>query len=182
MPELTEQEKLAKKLDKLARLEKQSQERQRAYLKRLDKSGKKQISAVLTAHAYDELCRRRDTSGQTNGEIISAILTTDQSLVQTTGDVSAQCQDTIDQMDAVLDTVPDSVKDSFPPLDTAIDIIDNFILDRHKKGGRGGEMMLKEIAQALMSAGIRTIKGLDAWKPGTVDTAFKSAIKRQEGK
>ena len=62
------------------------------------------------------------------------------------------------------------------------EILDEFILDRHKRGGRGGNLGLKEIANALMDARIKTATGLDTWKPGTVDSAFKAAIKRQKEK
>jgi len=50
------------KLDKLARIEKKNRERARRYLERVKREGKKQLSAIISGKAYDELCRRRDAS------------------------------------------------------------------------------------------------------------------------
>ena len=56
------------------------------------------------------------------------------------------------------------------------DLIENFILDRHKKGGRGGNMTLKQIAQALMDAGIKTVNGNEKWVTGNIDRIFRTFI------
>lgn len=50
------------KLDKLARIEAGNRERARRYLERVKQEGKKQLSAIISGKAYDELCRRRDAS------------------------------------------------------------------------------------------------------------------------
>ena len=173
------------KLDKLKKIEDQNRGRAKKFLEKQRKDGKKQISAILTADAYKELCNRRDASLQagnplTTGDIISALLLTDQSVVpdlpkHDKGKDSKQLN--IFNPDQVeLDPVPE------PATASKTNIIDEFILKNHKKGGCGGTLTLKEIAKALMNKGIKTSRGMDIWKPGTVDTAFKSALKRQERK
>ena len=67
------------RLDKLQRLEDAARKRSRRYLDNAKASGKRQISAIVSAKAYDEICRRRDASAQagnalTSGEIIEQAL------------------------------------------------------------------------------------------------------------
>jgi len=95
------------KLDKLAKIEQSGRDRANKYLKRQRQGGKKQISAILTKEAHKALCDRRDQSISagtplTAGDIISALLTTDQSMVETGGDVGEQIQDTLDEIEEVL--------------------------------------------------------------------------------
>ena len=52
------------KLEKLARIEAGNRERTRRYIERIKKDGKKQISAIISGEAYDELNRLRDASIQ----------------------------------------------------------------------------------------------------------------------
>ena len=179
------------KLNRLDKLDQANRDRVGRFMDKQKQAGNRHISGIISEAAYNELSRRKDAAREggerpTTGAVFTQLLMADifsaeQAEFQSAID-ELSFEETLADTNAVLDTVPDSVKDSFPPLDTATDIIDNFILDRHKKGGRGGTLMLKEIAQAFMDAGIKTVKGLDVWKPGTVDTAFKAAIKRQEGK
>lgn len=56
---------------------------------------------------------------------------------------------------------------------------DNFILDNHKQGGRGGKMTLKQIAQGLEDAKIKTSTGLDKWVTGNVDQNFRTIMENQ---
>ncbi|NDY74570.1 hypothetical protein DO021_22175 [Desulfobacter hydrogenophilus] len=67
------------KLEKLARLEAGNRERVKRYLNRVKKDGKKQISAIVSANAYNELNRLRDASIQAGkpssfGQIIELAL------------------------------------------------------------------------------------------------------------
>ena len=67
------------KLKKLARLEERGRERSRKFLERAKKSGKKQISAIVSSEAYEELCRHRDAAIQAGtptsfGQIIEQAL------------------------------------------------------------------------------------------------------------
>lgn len=55
----------------------------------------------------------------------------------------------------------------------------DFILDRHKKGGRGGKMSLQQIADALTEAKIKTLTGKSKWSKGAVDKMAQSALKQQ---
>ncbi len=50
------------KLKRLERIDKGNRERSKRYLDKIKASGKKQISAILSSEAYDELCRRREKS------------------------------------------------------------------------------------------------------------------------
>ncbi len=52
------------KLEKLARIEAGNRERTRRYLERAKKDGKKQISAIISGEAYNELNRLRDANIQ----------------------------------------------------------------------------------------------------------------------
>jgi len=92
---------MQEKLDRLAKIDKQNRDRANRYLERQRKEGKQPISAILEAGAYDSLCRLKDAAIQakepaTTGDILSALLTTEQTLVPTAGDVSAQIQDTLE--------------------------------------------------------------------------------------
>ncbi len=92
------------KLEKLARIEASNRARGRRYLKRQREDGKKQISAILTGPAYDELCRRRDQSINTGiprsfGDIISALLVPE---LNTVDDISKDIQNTLDDAAAIL--------------------------------------------------------------------------------
>jgi hypothetical protein len=67
------------KLEKLARIEAGNRERTRRYLERTKKDGKKQISAIISGEAYNELNRLRDASIQAGkpssfGQIIELAL------------------------------------------------------------------------------------------------------------
>ena len=67
------------KLEKLARLEAGNRERVRRYLDRVKKDGRKQISAIISGEAYNELNRLRDASIQAGnpssfGQIIEQAL------------------------------------------------------------------------------------------------------------
>jgi len=68
------------KLDKLARIEEKNRERAKRYLERVKKDGKKQLSAIISGEAYDQLCRIRDNAVQAGkplsfGQIIENALT-----------------------------------------------------------------------------------------------------------
>lgn len=67
------------KLDKLARIEAGNRERAKRYLERVKKDGKKQLSAIISGEAYNQLCRIRDNAVQTGkpisfGQIIEKAL------------------------------------------------------------------------------------------------------------
>lgn len=67
------------KLNKLARIEQGNRERSKRYLERTKKEGKKQISAIISGDAYNELNRLRDASIQAGtpssfGQIIELAL------------------------------------------------------------------------------------------------------------
>ena len=67
------------KLDKLDKFEKANRERARRYLKQVKKEGKKQLSAIISGKAYNQLCRIRDKALQNGkptsfGEIIENAL------------------------------------------------------------------------------------------------------------
>ena len=67
------------KLEKLARLEVGNRERVKRYLERVKKDGKKQLSAIISGEAYNELNRLRDASIQAGnsssfGQIIEQAL------------------------------------------------------------------------------------------------------------
>ena len=68
------------KLDKLARIEEKNRERAKRYLERVKKDGKKQLSAIISGEAYNQLCRIRDNAVQAGkplsfGQIIENALT-----------------------------------------------------------------------------------------------------------
>ena len=50
------------KLEKLARIEAWNRERTRRYIERIKKDGKKQISAIISGEAYNELNHLLDAS------------------------------------------------------------------------------------------------------------------------
>ena len=52
------------KLKKLEKIEESNRARVRKFLEKAEKKGKKQISAIISFEAYDEICRRRDRSVQ----------------------------------------------------------------------------------------------------------------------
>jgi len=67
------------KLDKLAKIEEKNRERAKRYLERVKEKGGRQLSAILSAEAYNKLCRIRDASVQAGnpisfGKIIEAAL------------------------------------------------------------------------------------------------------------
>jgi hypothetical protein len=67
------------KLKKLANIEQGNRARSKRYLERIKKDGKKQISAIISGNAYNELNRLRDASIQTGtpssfGQIIELAL------------------------------------------------------------------------------------------------------------
>jgi hypothetical protein len=51
-----------KKIDRLNRIDQGNRERSKKYLERIRKQGKKQISAIISREAFEELNRRRDAS------------------------------------------------------------------------------------------------------------------------
>ena len=67
------------KLEKLARIEQGNRTRAKRYLERIKKKGKKQISAIISGEAYNELNRLRDANIQAGtptsfGQIIEQAL------------------------------------------------------------------------------------------------------------
>lgn len=52
------------KLEKLAKIEEGNRTRSKRYLERIKKDGKKQLSAIISSDAYNELNRLRDASIQ----------------------------------------------------------------------------------------------------------------------
>lgn len=67
------------KLEKLARIEQGNKARSKRFLEKVKKDGKKQISAIISGEAYNELNRLRDASiqaGKTSsfGQIIELAL------------------------------------------------------------------------------------------------------------
>ena len=55
-------EETQKKLDRLEKLEQAGRDRSKKYLEKIKAEGKKQISAIVSSEAYEELNRRRDES------------------------------------------------------------------------------------------------------------------------
>lgn len=106
------------KLEKLARIEASNRARARRYLKRQRQDGKKQISAILTGPAYDELCRRRDQSinagiPRSFGDIISALLVPELNTVD--DDISKDIQNTLDDAAAILKPAEGHLPDDLEP-------------------------------------------------------------------
>lgn len=67
------------KLEKLARIEQGNRARSKRFLEKTKKEGKKQISAIISGEAYNELNRLRDASIQAGtpssfGQIIEQVL------------------------------------------------------------------------------------------------------------
>jgi len=56
------------KLEKLAKIEQGNRARSKRFLEKTKKEGKKQISAIISGEAYNELNRLRDASIQGSGE------------------------------------------------------------------------------------------------------------------
>jgi len=73
---------IKERLKRLKRIDKGNRERSKRYLDKIKASGKKQISAILSSKAYEELNRRRDESMRAGkplsyGAIISSALISD---------------------------------------------------------------------------------------------------------
>ena len=67
------------KLEKLVRIEQDNRARSKRFLEKIKKEGKKQISAIISGEAYNELNRLRDASIQAGtpssfGQIIEQAL------------------------------------------------------------------------------------------------------------
>ena len=75
MKELTIQEKL----DRLDKINANNRARSKKYLEKVKASGKKQVSAILSPEAFDELCRQRDARIQAGkpasyGDVFESLL------------------------------------------------------------------------------------------------------------
>ena len=144
-----------------------------------EKRGFKSISAFISTPFIDELNRLKNENGMTRNEALNHIFETYLSVTcnvsrKTTNNVKTDIQWPNKQAEIQFknEAKPE------PGSPEHIALLDNFILDRHKKGGRGGTLTLKQIADALNEAGIMSATGKTEWKSGGVDSACKAALRR----
>lgn len=115
------------KLEKLKRIEENRRARSKRFLDKVKADGKKQISAILSGEAYDQLCRIRDNEVQAGrlasfGDIIERALSYyDGSVGHTDDNTTVNINDSIEQPKQVsmADNVNDNIDDPINQPETA---------------------------------------------------------------